>query len=293
MIQMKKIINKNYDEERSLYGINGALIENCSFKGPNDGESPLKESKNIRVNDSYFELRYPFWHTTNITLKNITLSNLSRAGLWYSKRAKIYNSTIHGVKFLRECNDVEIEDSTFESPEFGWKSKNLNVKNTKITSEYPFFLSSKIVLDNVELKGKYSFQYVKDLFIENSNFDTKDAFWHSENVVVKDTYIKGEYIAWYSKDITFINCTIIGTQPFCYAKNVVLKNRKLEACDLAFENTTVDAEINSDIISIKNPESGTIKCNSVKEIIIDEFKREGTVIINGTAYDRNSITQEV
>ena len=63
---MKKVRNKTYDEERSLYGISGALIENCSFKGANDGESPLKESKNIKVNDSYFELRYPFWRFNKI-----------------------------------------------------------------------------------------------------------------------------------------------------------------------------------------------------------------------------------
>ena len=288
---MNKITGKNYDEERSLYGIENTIVENCTFSGPADGESPLKESKNIIVNDSMFNLRYPFWHTSNIKLNRISLTDVSRAGLWYSKKATITDSNIKGVKFLRECRDVEIDNSIFESPEFGWKSKNLSLKNSTIVSEYPFFYSSKIVLDNVNLKGKYSFQYVKDLYIENSNFDTKDAFWHSENVIVKDTYIKGEYIAWYAKDITFINCTIIGTQPFCYAKNVVLKDCVLEACDFAFEHTTIDATINSDIISIKNPESGNIVCKSVKDIMIDKFKRPGTVIINGKEY-KNSITRD-
>ena len=283
---MKKITGKTYDEERSLYGIKNTTVENCVFSGPADGESPLKESKNIIVNNSSFNLRYPFWHTTNIELNDISLTNLSRAGLWYSNRAVINSSKIYGVKFLRECSDVLINDSIFESPEFGWNSKTIDIKNSKITSEYPFFNSSKILLDKVELKGKYSFQYVKDVYIENCNFDTKDAFWHSNNVIVKDTYIKGEYIAWYAKDVTFINCTIIGTQPFCYAKNVVLKNCILEDCDLAFEHTVVDAVVNSDIISIKNPESGRIECKSVKEVLIDEFKRPGTVIINGKEYKK-------
>ena len=35
--------NRQYDEERALYGINNAKIRNCKFDGPADGESALKE----------------------------------------------------------------------------------------------------------------------------------------------------------------------------------------------------------------------------------------------------------
>jgi hypothetical protein len=43
----------------------------------------------------------------------------------------------------------------------------------------------------------------------------------------------------------------------------------MEGCDLSFERSTVTAEINSHIDSIKNPLSGYIKALSVGEIIND------------------------
>lgn len=47
---MKKIIkNKTFDLERSLYGISDTLIDSCVFAGPADGESVLKECRNICV----------------------------------------------------------------------------------------------------------------------------------------------------------------------------------------------------------------------------------------------------
>ena len=57
---MKKIENKAFDEERALYNSDSIEVINCKFDGPKDGESALKESKNIIVKDSFFNLRYPF-----------------------------------------------------------------------------------------------------------------------------------------------------------------------------------------------------------------------------------------
>ena len=41
--------NQTFDQERALYGIQDSLIKNCRFAGPADGESFLKECKNIEV----------------------------------------------------------------------------------------------------------------------------------------------------------------------------------------------------------------------------------------------------
>ena len=113
---------------------------------------------------------------------------------------------------------------------------------------------------------------------ENCVLDTKDAFWHGENVIVKNCIVKGEYLAWYSKNLTFIDCEIRGTQPFCYAENLKLINCRLYECDLAFENTTVEADVVTSIDSVKNP-IGVIKAPSIGEIIIDEFARGTCQII--------------
>ena len=51
--------NEIHDEERAFYGIKDAKIINCNFEGIADGESALKETSNIMVENCNFLLRYP------------------------------------------------------------------------------------------------------------------------------------------------------------------------------------------------------------------------------------------
>lgn len=279
---MEIIENKKYDEERALYNLKNTEVRNCIFAGEQDGESVLKESRNIVVDNCKFSLRYPIWHAQKYKLMNSDLNEKTRASLWYSNDGQIKSTIINGVKALRECNNTVIEDCKINSPEFGWKTNNTTIKDTELISEYVFLDSKNIELDNVKFTGKYSFQYVENLEISNSVLDTKDAFWHAKNVTVKDSIIKGEYLAWFSEGLTLINCKIIGTQPLCYCKNLKLINCETEGCDLSFEYSEVDADIKGNIMSIKNPKSGIIKVDSVGEIINEDSIMEvnGKVFIN-------------
>ncbi|MBE5959089.1 MAG: DUF3737 family protein [Lachnospiraceae bacterium] len=270
--------NQIFDEERALYGSNGIEVDNCRFDGPADGESALKESHNIEVRDSYFNLRYPFWHDDNLKISESEMTEKCRAALWYTHNAVITDTKMHGIKALRECSDIRIENCDIISPEFGWSVKNIVMKDTTAQSEYFMMRSEKLDFDNVELKGKYSFQYISDSVFENCNFDTKDAFWHAKNVVIRNSVIKGEYLAWYCENLTFENCTIIGTQPLCYCKNLKLINCKMIDADLAFEKSDVEATIVSEMISIKNPKSGTINVFDVEEIIMDDKSAVGKIV---------------
>ena len=274
----KKIKNQIFDEERALYGSDGIEMENCRFDGPADGESALKESRNIEVRNSYFNLRYPFWHDDTIKISNSEMTEKCRAALWYTNNAVITDTKMHGIKALRECFNIRIEKCDIISPEFGWSVKNIVMKDTIVQSEYFMMRSDKLEFDNVKLKGKYSFQYISDSVFENCNFDTKDAFWHAKNVVIRNSVIKGEYLAWYCENLTFENCTIIGTQPLCYCKNLKLINCKMIDADLAFEKSEVEATIVSEMISIKNPKSGTIKVCDVKDIIMDDEFAKGKIV---------------
>ena len=266
---MRKIVNEKFDQERVLYGSQDIYVEKCTFDGPADGESAMKESSNIEVVDSYFNLRYPFWHDTKVRIKDSEMTELCRAALWYSTDIEVTGTKFHGIKALRECSDVLIKDSDIISPEFGWSVHNIKMVDSTADSEYFMMRSDGLEFKNVEMKGKYSFQYIENSEFINCRFDTKDAFWHAKNVVVKDSVVKGEYLAWYCENVTFDNCLIIGTQPLCYCKNLKLVNCKMQDADLAFEKSDVDATILSDVISIKNPKSGTIRVNSVQEIIND------------------------
>ena len=68
-MENKNIIeNKTFDEERALYNLKDTEVRNCTFAGPSDGESVLKETRNIKVIDCKFSLRYPLWHAKKYEL---------------------------------------------------------------------------------------------------------------------------------------------------------------------------------------------------------------------------------
>ena len=276
---MQTIKDQTFDEERALYGSEQVEAVNCRFDGPADGESAFKESSEIIARDCYFNLRYPFWHNQGLKIEGGEMTELCRAAIWYSEDLEITGTKMHGIKALRECANVKISDCDIISPEFGWSVSGMEMKDSSVESEYAFMRSDNLKFDQMTLKGKYSFQYIEDSVFTNCRFDTKDAFWHARNVVVKDSYVKGEYLAWYCENVTFENCTIIGTQPLCYCEGLKLINCKMIDCDLAFEKSDVEADINSSVVSIKNPRSGTIKVESVGEIIMDDPYAKGQVIV--------------
>lgn len=265
---MTVIDSKTFDEERALYESVGVHAVNCRFDGPGDGESAFKESRDIITEKCYFNLRYPFWHTHTLSVLECEMTSLCRAALWYSDNITIKDSLLHGIKALRECNDIKIENTDIISPEFGWFSKNIRMTNCKAESEYFMLRAEDLIFENVIFKGKYSFQYIKNCTFRNCIFDTKDAFWHAENVKVENCTVKGEYLAWYSKNITFENCKISGTQPLCYCEGLKLISCTMDEADLSFEKSEVEAELLSPVISIKNPKSGIIKVPSFEELIL-------------------------
>lgn len=275
------IKGRQFDEERALYHLMDTEVNDCVFAGPADGESLLKESRDIDVNGCSFSLRYPMWHVKGFTLSKSKMDELTRAALWYADHGKISECMLSGIKAVRECNDIVISKSSISSQEFGWKCSDITLTDSEITSEYIFLDSRDVRLENVKMKGKYSFQYMENLTIDNCELDTKDAFWHSRNVTVRDSVIKGEYLAWFSDGLTLVNCRITGTQPLCYCKNLKLINCTMEETDLAFEYSDVEADIKGDVLSIKNPKSGTITVDSVGEIIHDNPVMEcsGNVVI--------------
>ena len=272
---MKHIKDRRFGEERALYGLRDAVVENCRFEGQEDGESALKEAREIEVENTRFHLRYPLWHVIGAKLSEVTMSEGCRAPLWYATDVSLHDSKLCGTKAVRECANVHIEACEVKSDEFGWFCRDLSLDNSDFEGAYFLFHSSDLSLRNVSLSGKYSFQYVKNLEIYDSILDTKDAFWHSENVTVYNSTVKGEYLGWYATNLRLVNCRIVGTQPLCYCKNLVLENCTMEGCDLAFEYSSVTADVTGRIDSVKNPLAGKIVAGEIGEIIFDEYRRDG------------------
>lgn len=275
---MKEITNKIFESERALYGSLSVKLINCRFAGEEDGESALKESRDVVAENCFFDLRYPFWHDTGVHIKNSELSENCRAALWYSQYIEAENTRLHGIKALRECSNVVITGCDIVSAEFGWFTNAVKMSDTSVFGEYFMMRSSGLKFSNVELSGKYSFQYIADSVFENCTFNTKDAFWHAKNVTVRNSVVNGEYLAWYAENITFENCKISGTQPLCYCRGLKLINCEMTGADLAFEKSEVEATLCAPIISIKNPASGFIRLPFAEQIIIDDEKSKCKIV---------------
>ncbi len=277
---MDKIIKDTcFDEERALYGSENLTLVNVSFDGPADGESAIKECKNIVAEGCFFNLRYPLWHVNGLKLVNCKMTDKCRAALWYTVNASITECTLGGIKAVRECADIKLSGCEVISPEFGWSARGISLDNCRVTSEYFLLRASDISLKDTEFNGKYSFQYVEGGVLENCTLNTKDAFWHARGLHIKNCRVNGEYLAWYSQDLIFENCHISGTQPFCYCKNLTLINCSMQGCDLAFEKSDVNATITTPIDSVKNPYGGTICAPKFGQVIMTDPLAKGKVTL--------------
>ena len=269
LLDMNKIEHKEFEGERPLFFQNDLELSNIKVL---NGESAIKECTNVICTDSSFNGKYPFWHANHAKIEKCTFETGGRAAIWYSQDLSMKDSLVIAPKMFRRCKGLDLENVEFtDALETLWDSTNIKVKNIKaVHADYIFMNSSNIEVENFELHGNYSFQNCTNVKIKNSNLETKDAFWEAKNVTVENCSISGEFLGWHSENLTLINCSIKGTQPLCYAKNLKLINCTFDPdCDLAFEYSSIQAEIKGHVTSIKNPLTGSIKVDSVGEIIRD------------------------
>lgn len=258
-----------YEGERALFKAKDVDIAYCTFQ---NGESPLKESRNVKLYETSFKWKYPLWYTKNVEIENCYMLDTARAGIWYTENLTAKNFVIKAPKAFRRCDKVRLENVTFyDASETMWNCNNVTLENVKVNGTYFAMNSSNMTINNIEVIGDYSFDNVKNMTIKNARLLSKDAFWNTENVVVENSYIVGEYLAWNAKNITFINCTIESLQGLCYVDGLKMINCRTLNTTLSFEySKNIDAEITSTIDSVKNPTSVVIKAPCVNTLILSE-----------------------
>lgn len=275
----KQIRQEFLTGERALFGSQDMDIYDSIF---DQGESPLKESRDIRLYNSMFKWKYPLWYCRNIQAEDCTWFDMARAGVWYTDNIEVDRALIEAPKNFRRCDGVKLKHVNFvNAEETLWNCKNIEMTDVQARGDYFAMNCENIEIQNFELVGNYSFDGVKHMTMKNAKLLSKDAFWNTDQVTVYDSFISGEYLGWNAKNLTLINCTVESLQGMCYIDNLVMKNCKLINTTLAFEYSTVEADICSHIDSVINPTSGTITADSIGELILekDRIKPELTRII--------------
>ena len=270
MSRKKEIQQEYLTGERALFQGAHLSIYDTIFA---DGESPLKESHDIELFNSMFKWKYPLWYSKNISLKDCTLFDMARAGIWYTDHISVEDTIIEAPKNFRRCKDVTLKNVSFpNAAETLWSCDGVTMNQVTAKGDYFAMNSENMKITDFQLVGNYSFDGGKNLEIHHAKMLSKDAFWNSDNVTVYDSFISGEYLGWNAKNLTLINCTVESLQGMCYIDNLVMKNCKLINTTLAFEYSTVEATIDGKIDSVLNPSGGTITADYIGELTIEKDK---------------------
>lgn len=267
----RKVIRQEFlTGERALFKQENMDIYDTIF---DDGESPLKESRGIALYGSMFKWKYPLWYAKDIHATDCTWFDMARAGVWYSDDVTVDNALIEAPKNFRRCNNLTLNNVTFvDAAETLWSCNNVKLNNVTAKGDYFAMNTNNVRIDGFKLVGNYSFDGCRNVEIHGANMLSKDSFWNTDNVTVYDSFISGEYLGWNAKNLTLINCTIESLQGMCYIDNLVMKNCKLINTTLAFEYSSVDADINSKIDSVMNPSSGIIRAEHIDNLILEKDK---------------------
>lgn len=266
---MNRIENQKLSGERALYDIHDAEVVGCYFF---DGESPLKECSNLKVNNCTFDWKYPIWYGHHVDITDSVITSNGRAGIWYMDDCKFINDKIDAPKCFRRCKNLEVTNTEItDAKETFWYCDGVKLKDIKATGDYLCLNSKNVVIDNLYLDGNYGFDTCENIEMRNSTVIGRDVFWNCKNITVYDSKIIGKYLAWNSENVTFVNCHIESLQGLCYIKNVKLVNCTIADTELAFEFAeNLDAEVNSTIDSVTNITSGRLICNGIGELNMDE-----------------------
>lgn len=260
--------------ERALFAARDLAVYDTIF---DDGESPLKESENIALYGSMFKWKYPLWYSKNIQVKDCTWFDMARAGVWYTDNMSVEGAMIEAPKNFRRCKDLSLRDVTFTNAEETlWSCDRVTMKNVTAKGDYFAMNTNNINVDGFNLVGNYSFDGCQNVEIHNARMLSKDAFWNTDHVTVYDSFISGEYLGWNAKNLTLVNCTIESLQGMCYIDNLVMKNCKLINTTLAFEYSSVEADIDGTIDSVMNPTSGRITADHIEKLIMEKDKVDTT-----------------
>ena len=261
---------QHFTGERALFHSRDLVIVNSVFS---DGESPLKESRNITLQNCLFEWKYPLWYCSHIKADNCLWAEMGRAGVWYTDDITVTNALIQAPKNFRRCEDLTLSNVSLpHAAETLWNCRKVRLEKVDAAGDYFAMNCEDLTAKDFTLSGNYSFDGVKNAVIQNAKLLSKDAFWNSENITVYDSFISGEYLGWNAKNLTLINCTVESLQGLCYIDGLTMKNCRLINTTLAFEYATVEADLVGQVDSVLNPAGGRITADRIGTLIMEKDK---------------------
>lgn len=80
-----------FEGERPLFASNNAQLDGVTF---GVGESPLKESQNLTIQNSIFKWKYPLWYDQHVQVTDTIFETMARSGIWYTTDISLTNCSL-------------------------------------------------------------------------------------------------------------------------------------------------------------------------------------------------------
>ncbi|MBO4534745.1 MAG: DUF3737 family protein, partial [Clostridia bacterium] len=126
---MDVIKDRLFEGERAEFWAQGKRYEGCTFR---NGESPLKESRDISLDGCTFGWKYPLWYAHRILVERSTLLETARSGIWYTRDITIRDSLIEAPKTFRRAEGITLERVKMpNAKETLWGCKDVNLQDVK------------------------------------------------------------------------------------------------------------------------------------------------------------------
>ena len=131
---MKNIKGGEFTGERALFNSSNLNIENARFF---DGESPLKESKDILLLGCEFGWKYPLWYCRDVRLTDTVLLESARSGIWYTHGIEMKSCSINAPKTFRRSSGIRLSGVTMpNAQETMWNCSNIELSDVTVSGDY-------------------------------------------------------------------------------------------------------------------------------------------------------------
>lgn len=145
--------NARLTGERAAFQAHDSLYTRVIFA---DGESPLKHSHDISLDQVSFQWKYPLWYVNNVEVTNSIWNHDARAGVWYTNNLTITDSSIDAPKNFRRCNNLTLRNVELsDALETLWSCSDVTLDHVHVCGDYFAMNSTDMETTNLHLVGGF------------------------------------------------------------------------------------------------------------------------------------------
>lgn len=165
--------------------------------------------------------------------------------LFHERNLKVTDTIFaDGESPLKECSDIELENSMFKWKYPLWYSKNIVAEgcNWFEMARAGVWYTDNLTVKNAVIEAPKNFRRCHELSLTDvSLLNAAETLWSCDGVVMEHVTAKGDYFAMNSQNMKIRDFQLVGNYSFDGAKNVEIHNATMLSKDAFWnsENVTV------------------------------------------------------